>query len=169
MLIGSFVRIQAQDLKSISGQTLTPRDITQDLRALTDDSIVGVLKSIGRADTTATDYRGRTLLWWHYSDWTRKTPNLCQLSTTAAALTLDTYVGTETTGAGVIGIIARSSDRAHVNIYAGYRPDACFQIDSLRLEAAGTVSVSYISSFPFWRVQIPEANNNEVRIFALQI
>lgn len=46
------------------GETLTGRDITPDIQSLADDTVVGMLRSIGDAGAAPTNATGNTLLEW---------------------------------------------------------------------------------------------------------
>jgi hypothetical protein len=133
MRIGSYVKVQTQDLKSISGQVLTPRDWSQDLRALTDSSVTGLYRWLyykGRAQGVKIGF--------------------------FSPLTYDIDLSDTTAPRKILWVLLNAGDRTRLEIYAVDGGGSERLIDRLRLETAGTVHCTVLNPSPRIRFKVPD-------------
>jgi len=143
------------------------------LNALVDDSIKGVLRSIGDVGDSPLNTTGWTVLYllknirdYAYYVYRTLVYNSAYNSSTAAALSVTLDLSGLDKGRSRIEVWVKSSAAADFNVYGSTDNASWRLIDTLSLSAAGELHQGYFNAYPYIKVETTAANDNEIEIVA---
>jgi len=143
------------------------------LDALIDDTIKGVLRSIGDAGDSPVNTAGETALkrlstiqiyMGNLRD--SLSPRSVYNSSTASALSVSIDLSSYTKGRSYIEVWVKSSAAADFNVYGSTDNASWRLIDTLSLSATGELHQGYFNAYPYIQVSTDAANDNEIEIVA---
>jgi len=141
------------------------------LKALVDDTVKGLLRSIGDAGATPANTTGKTLLRWFYElevelAWIRSSlyPRSAYATSTAAALTVTLAVDDPWEGRSHVEVGVRSSSGGDFYVEGSHNNARWWLVDTITVSAGVDAHRKYLNAFPYIRVRTDLVADNEIVI-----
>jgi hypothetical protein len=162
-----------RNIESFGGTDVTGRDIAGDLQAIVDDSIKGLMRSIGDVGSTPANTTGYTVL-ERLKDISSRLQQIrnsyssqtASNTSTGAGLTVDIDLSSYSEGRSRIEVVVKSSAAADFTVQGSLDNSNWWDVDTISLAASGEEHQGYFNAFPYVRVTTSDANDNEIYIAA---
>jgi len=141
------------------------------LKALVDDTVKGLLRSIGDAGASPTNYTGATALYWLRKIETHTStaklslePRSAYATSTAATLTVALVLDIAARGRSRIEVGVRSSSSGDFYVEGSHDSSRWWLVDTLTVTANVDKHAGYLNAFPYIRVRTNLVADNEILI-----
>jgi len=141
------------------------------LKALVDDAVKGLLRSMGDAGATPANISGSTILQWLYSiDWELSqlrwslVPRSAYATSIGATLTVTLAVDHHDEGRSHVEVGVRSSSGGDFYVEGSHDNARWWLVDTLTVTANVDKHAGYVNAFPYIRVRTNLVADNEILI-----